>query len=99
MREGFTEMTFVLVRCEIGYTTKRLSFLHPTMRGCSKAPEGFGSIEDKESKIRELREYLDNRYLKHCDVNVPIQWVTFHVARLVRLVIITTIDQEILTLM
>lgn len=96
VREGFTEMTFVLIRYEIGYTIRRLSYLGPASRFCPKAPEGFGSIEGKESKIRELRDYLENKYLKYCDVNVPIQWVTFHVAKLVRLLITTTTDQEII---
>ena len=99
VREGFTDMTFVLIRYEIGYTIKRLSYMTPTMGVCPKAPEGFGSIEDKESKIRELRDYLDSKYLRHCDVTVPIQWVTFHVAKLVRLLITTIVDHGMLTLM
>lgn len=81
-RKGCTDMTFSLIRFEVANTFRRLNYIPPgAPRACG---DFFASIslEDKERWITECHERLEDRYLKHCDMNVPIYWVTATVARL-----------------
>ena len=79
--EGCTEMTFDLVRYEIGGTIRLLSAM-------SKCPrEGNATehdqLETKEAALERLRLRLENKYLQHCDMSEPLQWVAANVSRLV----------------
>ncbi|TKA49897.1 hypothetical protein B0A55_13647 [Friedmanniomyces simplex] len=40
------------------------------------------TLADKERWITECHQRLDERYLRHCDMSVPLFWVTATVARL-----------------
>ncbi|MCJ1309431.1 hypothetical protein MMC25_003090 [Agyrium rufum] len=80
-RTGFTDMSFVLVRYEIGYTIRRIAYKAPG--AVLKEQEEFITLEDQERKIEELRRYLENKYLQHCDLSVPLQWVSYNVAQLI----------------
>lgn len=82
-REGCTEMTFDLIRYEISNTIRFFTFA-PLGRKCGHKIDKI-SIEDKERMIERLRAYLEDKYLKHCDLNIPIQWVAVNVSRLVSL--------------
>ena len=82
-RIGMTEMSFVLVRYEIGSTIRRLSYGTPGMlRACPKQ-RGLASVADKESKIEALEKHLHDRFLQYCDPKIPLHWVTYNVAKLV----------------
>ena len=81
VRKGFTDMTFVVVRYELGSTVRRLSYTPPGSQ-LDKNDES-DSIAEKERKIRDLTQLLDEKYLQYCDLNHPLQFVTFHVAKLV----------------
>ena len=83
-RDGFTDMTFVLIRYEIGFTIKSLNYKPPGQMSCPKRWLGMETVEDKERKIEKLRKHLDEEYLQYCDINIPFQYVCYHVAKLVR---------------
>ena len=83
-REGFTDMTFCLVRYEIGYTMRFLSYKPPGPMSCPKRLlGGVETIEDKERKIENLCQRLEEEYLRYCDITVPFQYICFHVAKMV----------------
>ena len=81
-RQGCTDISFCLIRFEVANTFRRINYVPPnTSRPC----EGFyGSVtlQDKEKWITECHQRLEERYLKHCDMSVPLFWVTATVSRL-----------------
>ena len=78
--ERCTEMTFDLVRYEIGGTIRLLS----AMQKCPKQITGTSNtLEAKEAALERLRLRLEDKYLKYCDMNNPLQWVAANVSRLV----------------
>ena len=80
-REGWSEMTFDLIRFTVSSTVRRLSYA-PVAGPCQKKSAGL-TLEDKEHLIEELHQYLESHYLKYCDTSVPLHWVAATVARLV----------------
>lgn len=80
-RIGCTELTFCLIRCEVTLAVRRLHYLPPnsTCRGTSESV----SIEEREDLIEALNKRLEARYLKYCDMSVPIFWVCATIARLI----------------
>lgn len=81
-RKGCTDMSFCLLRFEVSNTFRRINYIPP---GPPKAcAEYFSSVtlQDKERWIAECHKRLEERYLKHCDMSVPLFWVTATVARL-----------------
>ena len=80
--QGCTEMTFDLIRYEVSTTVRRLTYVPPGKSPC-RFKSLNASVEDKERLIEKLRTHLEDRYLKYCDMSVPLYWVTATVARLV----------------
>lgn len=81
-RQGCTDMSFCLIRFEVANTFRRINYIPPgPPKGCT---EYFANLtmEDKEKWITECHNRLEERYLKHCDMSVPLFWVTATVARL-----------------
>lgn len=81
-REGRTEMTFDLIRYTVSTTVRRLSYAPPGRGPCSVKNASL-TLEDKERLIEELHQYLENKYLKYCDTNRPLDWVSATVSRLI----------------
>ncbi|MCJ1389916.1 hypothetical protein MMC18_002773 [Xylographa bjoerkii] len=81
--EGCTEMTFDLIRYEVGNTARFLNYTPPGVVSCTKRGHENSSIEEKERLIENLGQYLEAKYLRHCDMAVPLQWVAANVARLI----------------
>ena len=81
-REGATQMTFDLIRYSMGTTVRRLTYA-PAGEGRCKTMSASQGIEDKERMIDNLHQYLERKYLQHCDMNVPLHWVAATVARLI----------------
>ena len=81
-REGCTEMTFDLLRYEITNTLRWLQF-KPAGLTCPGRNMDNATIEEKERMIEKLTMYLEEKYLRHCDMTIPLQWVAANVARLV----------------
>jgi hypothetical protein len=95
-RLGATEMTFCLIRFELSVFNRRLNVTAPgvgigEMRTGSRRPgeeEGGCSLRDqtlqeKEDMIDRCHRRIEDRYLRHCDMNQPILWVSATVARLI----------------
>ncbi|GAB7350167.1 hypothetical protein MBLNU459_g0832t1 [Dothideomycetes sp. NU459] len=81
-RVGCTDMSFSLIRFEVANTFRRLNYIPPGKpRACG---DFFASVslDDKERWITECHQRLEERYLKHCDMSVPMYWVTATVSRL-----------------
>ncbi|KIX92068.1 uncharacterized protein Z520_12222 [Fonsecaea multimorphosa CBS 102226] len=79
-RIGATEMTFCLIRYEISVFSRRFNFAAPGY-GTPQIPELC--LEEKEKLIDECHRKLEEKYLRHCDMNMPIYWVAATVARLI----------------
>ncbi|MCJ1223861.1 hypothetical protein MMC12_000504 [Toensbergia leucococca] len=80
--EGCTEMTFDLIRYEVGNAMRRLTYVPPGPNTC-QTWDAQATVEDKERMIESLKQHLEDKYLKHCDASVPLYWVTATVARLI----------------
>lgn len=76
-RIGCTDMTFSLIRCEVTLAYRQLTYIPP---GNSMTPP---KMEDREKLIEKLIARFDERYVRHCDMKVPLQWVCAMVARLI----------------
>lgn len=81
-REGATEMTFDLLRYSVSTAVRRLSYAPAGPGPCRQKNAGF-SLEDKEKMIEELNQYLEQKYLRHCDTTIPLHWVAATVVRLI----------------
>ncbi|USP76389.1 DNA binding protein [Curvularia clavata] len=81
-RQGFTDMTFCLLRFEITKLMRRITYVPP---GPNKCTEFFANltIEQKEKWITDYHHALEAKYLKNCDMSVPLCWVAATVSRLV----------------
>jgi hypothetical protein len=80
-REGCTDMTFCLIRCEITSALRRANYVCPGAQW--RAPNSLPSIDRCERMIKIISERCEQRYIRHCDMNVPIQWCSATVARLI----------------
>ncbi|KAL8713350.1 MAG: hypothetical protein Q9220_002549 [cf. Caloplaca sp. 1 TL-2023] len=81
-REGATEVTFDLIRYTVSTTARRLSYAPPGPGKCRERSNNF-TLEKKEQLIEELHQHIENKYLRHCDMTVPLHWVAGTVLRLV----------------
>jgi hypothetical protein len=74
--DGFTDMTFCLLRCEAVLAAQRIS---ATL--LSRTPSK--SIEEKVKMVEELVDTLEKHYISACNPSVPIQWVCMTVSRMI----------------
>ncbi|KJX92284.1 hypothetical protein TI39_contig5877g00001 [Zymoseptoria brevis] len=81
-RKGCTDMSFSLLRFEVSNTFRRLNYIPPGPTKACEAHLQSVTLEDKERWITECHQRLEETYLKHCDMTVPLYWVTATVARL-----------------
>jgi hypothetical protein len=81
-KEGRTEMLFDLIRFTVSTTVRRLSYAPPGPGPCREKIARI-TLEDKERLIEELHQYLEKKYLKYCDMSVPLDWVAATVSRLI----------------
>ncbi|CAE7030569.1 hypothetical protein PTNB73_05436 [Pyrenophora teres f. teres] len=81
-RQGFTDMTFCLLRFEIANILRRIVYIPP---GPNKCTDCFAAltIEQKEKWITDSHQSMENKYLKNCDMNIPLCWVTATISRLI----------------
>ncbi|EFQ99888.1 fungal specific transcription factor domain-containing protein [Nannizzia gypsea CBS 118893] len=80
-REGCVETSFFLIRCEIAVVNKRLSFIPPNS-SCRLLGSRY-SMAEREEIIEKLGSNLETRFVRHCDMTIPIHWVCATVSRLV----------------
>ena len=77
-RTGGTEMTFSLLRFKTIAIVRQVN-----STTVSSIENKEGSAEDYLSKVNKAFQHLNEMYLKHCDLNIPIHWVGAVVARLI----------------
>lgn len=81
-KQGVTDMTFSLIRFEVANTFRRLSYCPPNPVSFKEKWPDF-SIKEKEEWIEECHRSLEEKYLRHCDMTIPMHWVIGTVARLI----------------
>lgn len=81
-RQGCTDMSFCLIRFEVANTFRRINYIPPGPPETCTEYSANVTLQDKEKWITECHQRLEERYLKHCDMTVPLFWVTATVARL-----------------
>ncbi|OQD91097.1 hypothetical protein PENANT_c001G02525 [Penicillium antarcticum] len=81
-REGATEMTFCLIRCEVMRVVWKTGYVPPSMRRPSQPFEAL-SLPDRIALVKDLQQRLEERYLKHCDTATPFFQVCVTIARLI----------------
>lgn len=81
-KQGCTDMSFCLIRFEVSNTFRRINYIPPgPPKACTEHLAGI-TLQEKEKWITECHQRLEERYLKNCDMTVPLFWVTATVARL-----------------
>ncbi|KAM0720277.1 hypothetical protein Q7P37_004413 [Cladosporium fusiforme] len=81
-KQGCTDMSFCLIRFEVSNTFRRINYIPPDPpKACTEHLTGI-TLQEKEKWITECHQRLEERYLKNCDMTVPLYWVTATVARL-----------------
>lgn len=72
-REGATEMTFTLIRCEICSLLRKLTYVPP---GCYdvRGP-AVPTFDEKEALVKETSLRLEDKYLRYCEDAGPLFWV------------------------
>lgn len=81
-RIGFTDMTFCLIRFEVANIFRRILYIPPGPNRCTQFFSGL-TIPEKEKWISEAHQRLEDKYLAHADMTVPLYWVTATISRLV----------------
>jgi len=81
-RQGFTDMTFCLLRFELANILRRIVYIPPGPNKCTEFFAGL-TIRQKEKWINDCHQAMENKYLKNCDMNIPICWVTATISRLI----------------
>ncbi|KAL1632777.1 hypothetical protein SLS58_011324 [Diplodia intermedia] len=81
-RTGCTEMTFCLVRFEVANVYRRIQYVPPGPVRCNRFLSSV-SLEQKERWITEVHSKIEEKYLKDCDMTVPLFWVIATVSRLI----------------
>lgn len=75
-------MTFSLIRYEICYTYRKISYVPPGDGPCKRAAK-TRTLAEKEEIIKELHERLESKYLVFCKNAGPLYWVTATISRLI----------------
>ncbi|KAF3035544.1 hypothetical protein E8E12_003141 [Didymella heteroderae] len=81
-RTGFTDMTFSLIRFEVANIFRRILYIPPGPVRCTELFANL-SIAEKERWITECHQQMEQKYLKDCDMSIPLCWVTATISRLI----------------
>ncbi|KAF3399020.1 Bikaverin cluster transcription factor bik5 [Talaromyces pinophilus] len=76
-RAAFTDMTFTMIRCHVSKNYRNL--IHFPGGTKSVAP----TLEDRKKTVECLHNTLNEKYVKYCDMQEPLQWACATMARLV----------------
>ncbi|QQK39722.1 Fungal transcriptional regulatory protein, N-terminal [Penicillium digitatum] len=80
-QEGCTDATFCLIRCEITSALRRANYACPSAR--FRAPNSLPHIDRAGRMIQIISDRCEQRYIRHCDMNIPVQWCSATVGRLI----------------
>jgi hypothetical protein len=79
-REGPTECLFMILQCETADFVRHahfyLGFVSPFLKSLAKDLNSA-----KPLSVDELEEMIENKYLKHCDPQVPLQFISSCMSR------------------
>ncbi|KAJ5721454.1 uncharacterized protein N7483_009388 [Penicillium malachiteum] len=81
-RVGFTGMTFCLLRIEMIVHYRRSALVGYRKIDNSDTRRNPDFIDKRLQELEELHCYLQDHYLRFCDLSIPIQWVTATIIRL-----------------
>ena len=81
-RTGFTDMTFSLIRFEVANIFRRILYVPPGPVRCTELFANM-TIAQKEKWITDCHQQMEEKYLKDCDMSVPLSWVTATISRLI----------------
>lgn len=81
-RQGFTDMTFCLIRFEVTNIFRRILYIPPGPGRCNYFFSNL-TVSEKEKWISDCHQRLEDKYLKDCDMTIPLCWVTATISRLV----------------
>ncbi|KAK8166548.1 fungal-specific transcription factor domain-containing protein [Phyllosticta citrichinensis] len=81
-RQGCTEITFCLIRFEVANVYRRIQYVPPGPDRCNLFLAHV-SLEQKEQWITKVHTKVEEKYLKYCDMTVPLYWVVATVSRLI----------------
>jgi hypothetical protein len=76
-RAAFTDMTFTMIRCHVSRNYRHL--IHFPTGKDSIAP----TLEDRKKTVECLHNTLNEKFVKYCDMQEPLQWACATMARLV----------------
>ncbi|EEP76966.1 predicted protein [Uncinocarpus reesii 1704] len=80
-RVGYTDMTFLLFRSDIVVVSRRFTNVPPSA-SCKRFVASI-SQKEREEMVENLSRQLEHKYVQHCDMSIPIQWVCGALSRLV----------------
>ncbi|KAJ5678830.1 hypothetical protein N7462_007074 [Penicillium macrosclerotiorum] len=80
-REGCTDVTFCLIRCEITCALRRANYSCPGSR--FRMGQGGPTLDRCERMIEIISSRVQTRYLNHCNMDIPIHWASAVVGRLI----------------
>jgi hypothetical protein len=80
-REGCTDATFCLIRCEITSALRRANYACPGAQ--FRVPSSLPPIDRAGRMIQIISERCEQRYIRHCDMKIPLQWCAATVGRLI----------------
>lgn len=75
-------MTFSLIRFEVANIFRRILYIPPGPVRCTELFANL-SIAEKEKWITECHQQMEEKYLKDCDMSIPLCWVTATISRLI----------------
>jgi hypothetical protein len=82
-RQGCTDTTFNLIRFEIGAGFgKILKGQYKHMMCPKKSPYSEEGLEKRRKILLELRNSIEEKYLKDADLSIPINWISATVSRM-----------------
>lgn len=75
-------MTFSLIRFEVANIFRRILYVPPGPVRCTELFANM-TIAQKEKWITDCHQQMEEKYLKDCDMSVPLSWVTATISRLI----------------
>lgn len=78
-QEGFTDITLCTIQCE---TMSNLYWVGKSLNQDTQQQQQQPSAPDRGRLLSQLADRLETLYLRHFDLDIPIQWLTAVIARL-----------------
>jgi hypothetical protein len=79
---GCTDMSFCLLRFEMGNYFRRLTYVPPGPTKPGGNNDASMLLAEKESFVEECHRKIKEKYLDQCDMSKPLSWVVATVAKI-----------------